>query len=46
MTSLIFLLLAVAMAIALRGDKVRGVVVSMVAALLAVIWFNHHVIDR
>ena len=45
MTALIFLLLTAAMVLAWRGRKVGGVVVFVVAAVLAVLWFNHHATD-
>jgi hypothetical protein len=45
MTSGIFLLLAVAMALAWRGRRTGGVAVFVVAALLALAWYNHHATD-
>ena len=45
MTSFLFLLLAIAMGLAWRGDRRAGVAVFVVAALLSVAWFNHHLTD-
>jgi hypothetical protein len=45
MTSGIFLLISVAMVLAWRGHKTGGVAVFVVAALLALVWFNHHATD-
>jgi uncharacterized protein DUF5993 len=45
MTSLLFLLMAIAMVLAWRGNRRAGVAVFALAALLSVAWFNHHVTD-
>lgn len=45
MVTLIFLLLVAAMALAWQGRKSGGVALFVVAGVLAVIWFNHHVTD-
>jgi hypothetical protein len=45
MTSLLFLLMAIAMVLAWRGNRRVGVAVFALAALLSVAWFNHHVTD-
>jgi tryptophan-rich sensory protein len=45
MTSLLFLLMAIAMVLAWRGNRRAGVVVFALAALLSVAWFNYHVTD-
>jgi hypothetical protein len=45
MTSLLFLLMAVAMLLAWRGNRHAGVAVFALAAVLSVAWFNHHVTD-
>ena len=45
MTSFLFLLLAIAMGLAWRGDRRAGVAVFAVAAVLSVAWFNHHLTD-
>jgi hypothetical protein len=45
MTSFLFLLLAIAMGLAWRGDRRAGIAVFAVAALLSVAWFNHHLTD-
>ena len=45
MTSFLFLLLAIAMSLAWRGDRRTGMAVFAVAALLSVAWFNHHLTD-
>jgi UDP-N-acetylmuramyl pentapeptide phosphotransferase/UDP-N-acetylglucosamine-1-phosphate transferase len=45
MTSGIFLLITVAMVLGWRGYKPAGVAVFVAAALLALVWFNHHATD-
>ena len=45
MTSLLFLLLAIAMGLAWRGDRRAGGAVFVVAAFLSGAWFNHHLTD-
>ena len=45
MTSLIFLLLAGAMVGAARGWRRGGMALFGVAAVLGVVWFNHHMTD-
>jgi hypothetical protein len=44
-TSFLFLLMAIAMLLAWRGNRRAGVAVFAVAAVLSVAWFNHHVTD-
>ena len=43
MTTLIFALIAVAMVLAWRGSRTGGLALFVVAAILAVVSFNHHV---
>lgn len=45
MTSLIFLLMACAMWLAWSGNRRAGGVVFAAAALLSVVWLNHHMTD-
>jgi hypothetical protein len=45
MTSLIFLLIACAMGLAWTGNRRAGGMVFALAALLSVIWLNHHMTD-
>jgi len=45
MTSLIFLLVAGAMWLAWSGNRCAGGIVFAVAALLSVVWLNHHMTD-
>jgi|RhiMethySRZTD1v2_1073278.scaffolds.fasta_scaffold1497216_2 UDP-N-acetylmuramyl pentapeptide phosphotransferase/UDP-N-acetylglucosamine-1-phosphate transferase len=45
MVTLLFLLLAAAMLLAWHGRKTGGIVLFAVAAVLALVWFNHHVTD-
>lgn len=45
MTSLLFLLMATAMGFAWHGYRRVGILVFALAALLSVIWFNHHLTD-
>ncbi len=45
MTSLLFLLMATAMGFAWQGYRRVGVAVFAVAALLSMVWFNHHLTD-
>ena len=45
MTSLLFLLIALAMGLAWRGNRRAGVAVFALAAVLSVAWFNHHLTD-
>jgi hypothetical protein len=44
-TSLLFLLMAIAMLLAWRGDRRAGLAVFALAAVLSVAWFNHHLTD-
>jgi hypothetical protein len=44
-TSFLFLLMAIAMLLAWRGNRRVSVAVFAVAAVLSVAWFNHHVTD-
>ena len=45
MTSLLFLLLAIAMGLAWRGHRRAGVALFAIAALLSLAWLNHHMTD-
>ena len=45
MTPLIFLVLTLAMVLAWRGNRPGGMMAFALAAILAVLWFNHHVTD-
>jgi hypothetical protein len=45
MTSLLFLLMAIAMGLAWCGKRRAGVAVFALAAVLSVAWFNHHLTD-
>jgi hypothetical protein len=45
MVTLIFFMLTAAMALAWRGYKSAGVAAFAFAAVLAVVWFNHHITD-
>ena len=45
MTSLLFLLIAFAMGLAWRGNRRASVAVFALAAVLSVVWFNHHLTD-
>jgi hypothetical protein len=45
MTSLIFLLLALAMQLAWLGHRTAGNIAFAVAAALSVAWLNHHITD-
>ena len=45
MTSLLFLLMAIAMVLAWRGNRRASVAVFALAAVLSVAWFNHHLTD-
>ena len=45
MTSLLFLLLATAMGLAWHGYRRVGVAVFALAALLSLVWLNHHLTD-
>jgi Family of unknown function (DUF5993) len=45
MTSLLFLLIATAMAFAWKGYRRAGITVFALGALLSVLWFKHHVAD-
>jgi hypothetical protein len=45
MTSLIFLLVACAMWLAWAGNRRAGGLVFALAALLSVVWLNHHMTD-
>jgi hypothetical protein len=45
MTTLIFLVLTLAMVLAWRGSRRGGMMAFALAAVFAVLWFNHHVTD-
>jgi hypothetical protein len=45
MTSLLFLLLSIAMGLAWRGHRRAGVALFALAALLSLVWLKHHLTD-
>lgn len=45
MTALLFLLLGLAMIVAATGRRTAGIALFGVAAVLSLVWFNHHVTD-
>lgn len=46
MTSVILLLLALAMALAWKGHRRSGLALFTVFAVLALFWFKHHATDH
>jgi multisubunit Na+/H+ antiporter MnhB subunit len=45
MVSLIFIVLTAAMVLVWRGHRSPGMAAFALAAVLAVVWFNHHITD-
>jgi len=45
MVSLIFIVLTAAMVLVWRGFRSGGIAAFTLAAVLAVVWFNHHITD-
>jgi hypothetical protein len=45
MVSLIFVVLTAAMLLAWRGHRSGGMAAFAIAAVLAVVWFHHHITD-
>jgi hypothetical protein len=45
MVTLIFVVLTAAMVLVWRGHRSGGMAVFALGAVLAVVWFNHHITD-